>query len=310
MPRSVNKARKNLSRFLQSPPSLRLAQVLPIRIFRSYVHLLGFTYYLAMRNERRETTSSIISRATNGSSRLRRYSLIYNTYRGIFDHYYEKLLIATRSPTEMAEYLFKHSQLDDTKWLNIVKVAGRGAILATGHIGASEFLPVLLALHGYDIAALVRYKTARLRQLARRRAEAFGILMMDTGEARFPLLKAARAVRDGKILIYFCDEFKDWVPLSTHQVSVLGDTYPMDKGLVVLNRVTEAPVAVAVLIRARKGDGIGYKFLLDPISEDSENPISYQAWETLKKYVNRYPEQWYKWNEVARELAQYRLKAR
>ena len=304
-----NKVKRSLSQFLQSPPNLVLAQTLPVALLRPYIHALGFAYYLVRRKERKETSSTIISRIANGSNRVQRYSLLYNTYRGIFDHYLEKLMIATRSSTEMAEYLLRHCHIDSKKWLDIVEVAGRGGILATGHIGAGEFLPVLLALHGYSIAVLVRYKTERLRKFAKQRANAYGIVMIDVSETSFSFVRAIKAIKEGRILVIFCDEFDEWSPIRKYNINVFGEIYPADKGLGLLQRRTGAPAAVGVLCRTNEKNGIKYRLSINPISgEDPEVPVSARAWEIVQEYINKYPEQWYKWHVVGRELARYKLK--
>ncbi|RLB13195.1 MAG: hypothetical protein DRG63_10680, partial [Deltaproteobacteria bacterium] len=56
-------------------------------------------------------------------------------------------------------------------------------------------------------------------------------------------------------------------------------------------------------------NGIKYRLSINPISgEDPEVPVSARAWEIVQEYINKYPEQWYKWHVVGRELARYKLK--
>jgi len=306
-----NKGRKDLSQFLQNPFNLALAQTLPISVLRSYVHFLGFLYYLARKEERKETTSTIVSRVGNDSDLPQRLSLVYNTYRGIFEHYLEKIIIATRSPSEMADYLMRYCELGDTKWLDLVDIAGRGAIVATGHFGASEFLPVLLAINGYKTATLIRYKTAQLRRFAKQRAQAYGIVLIDANETRSSFQKAVKAIKDGRILVALCDEFNHWSPAKNYTIRVLGEECPPDRGLAVLQRRTKAPVSLALLYRTYNRNGKRYRLALHPISDTKDlRPVSAETWEILEKYIHRYPEQWYKWNAVARGLAAYRLKGR
>ncbi len=303
-----SKRRKDLSQFLQNPVSLALAQTLPISVFRPYIHLLGFLYYLLRSNERKETTSTIITRIANGAGPLERLSLVYNTYRGIFEHYLEKIIIATRSPSEMADYLMRYCELGDTRWLDLVDVAGRGGIVATGHFGASEFLPVLLALNGYPTATLIRYKTVELRKFAKKRAEAYGIVLIDANETHSSFMKAIKALHDGRILVALCDEFNHWSPSRNCLIKVLGEECPADRGLAVLQRRTKSPLSLGLLYRTHQKNGKKYRLALHPITENgNKRPVSAATWEILESYIRKYPEQWYKWNAVARGLAKYKL---
>ncbi|RLB42764.1 MAG: hypothetical protein DRH12_04775 [Deltaproteobacteria bacterium] len=310
MPASQEKRKKELSQFLQNPVSLALAQTLPISVFRTYIHLLGFLYYLARSRERKETTFSITTRIANGAGPLQRFSLVFNTYRGIFEHYLEKLVIATRSPAEMAEYLMKNCELGDTKWLDLAEVAGRGGIVATGHFGASEYIPVLLAVHGYRVAAVTVYKNDRLREIARKRAEYYDIWLIDAGQTKQSFLEFMRAIGDGRILVVAFDEIDHWVPSPTCSVNFLGEVVPADRGLAVLQRRTKAPTCLGLLCRSNNKNRKRYRLALHPVSADTEGRlVSAATWEIFEEYIRRYPEQWYKWNEVARGLANYRLRA-
>jgi len=307
---SRRKLRKDLSQFLQSPPNLVLAQILPITLFRPYIHLLGFLYYLARKEERKETSQSITSRISNGASRSEKLALLYRTYRGIFEHYLEKIIIATRSPSEMADYLLRYCEMGNTKWLDLLHIAGKGGIVATGHFGASEFLPVLLALNGYRTATLIRYKTVALREFAKKRAEAYNIVLIDANETHSSFQKALKAIREGRILVALCDEFNHWSPSKGSTIRVLGEECPADRGLAILQRRTKAPICLALLYRSYQSNGKRYRLALHPITEKGDTrPVSAAAWEILEKYIRRYPEQWYKWNAVAKGLANYRLRA-
>ncbi|MBW1729367.1 MAG: hypothetical protein JRH08_15360 [Deltaproteobacteria bacterium] len=304
-----NKLKRSLSQFLQSPPNLVLAQTLPVALLRPYIHALGFAYYLVRRKERKETSSTIISRVTNGSNQIQKYSLLYNTYRSIFEHYLEKIIIATRSPSEMAEYLIRHCEIGDTRWLDLVEVAGRGGILATGHFGASEFIPVLLAVNGYKVAAVTVYKSDRLREIARRRAEYYNIWLIDAGQTRSSFLDFRKAIGNGRILVVAFDEIEHWVPTRNCWIRVLGDICPADRGLDVLQRRTGAPACLGLLRRTPRGSAKKYRLSLHPLSRSEEGrSISASGWEILESYIRNYPEQWYKWNSIARDLANYRLK--
>lgn len=311
MLRFRTRAKKDLSQFLQVPFNLVLAQVLPINLFRPYINLMGFLYYLTRKSERKETTTTIVNRIASEHGRIQKLSLVYNAYRGIFEHYLEKLIIATRSPAEMADYLMANCEIGDTRWLDLVEVAGRGGIVATGHFGASEFLPVLLALNGYPTATLIRYKTARLREFAKKRAEAYGIVLIDANETHSSFQQAVKAIREGRILVALCDEFNHWSPSRNYMIEVLGERCPADRGLEILQRRTGAPTSLGLLYRTNPKSGKRYKFALHPITENGNTrPVSAATWEILERYIREYPEQWYKWNAVARGLASYKLKTR
>jgi len=308
---SAAKARRKagLSQFLQTRRNLKLAQIMPIQVFRLYLNIMGFLYYWSRKSEWKEATATITTHINNGNNPIQKLRLVYNIYNGILEHYLEKFIITTRSPSEMAKYLIKNCEIRDTKWLDLVEVSGKGGILATGHFGASEFIPALLALHGYRVAAVTVYRSDHLRRIAKKRARFYDIWLIDAGQVANSFLEFAKAIRDGRILVVAFDEIEHWVPSKNCSISIFGERFFADKGLDLLQRRTSCAASLGILRRRDKSETKKYTLHIHPIPRrHPESSISAEAWGIFERYIKRYPEQWYKWNDVAKGLAQYRLK--
>ena len=68
--------------------------------------------------------------------------------RGIFDHYFEKMLTAYWGFGKMRNFLLKQVRLSHADLLERSLEEGRGVILSTAHFGAVEFLPAALSFRG------------------------------------------------------------------------------------------------------------------------------------------------------------------
>ena len=123
-----------------------LIRFLPFFLSRYYLILLGKLYYFFNRRER-----DLINRTINhvlGSSlspgKLRRARR--QTFTGIFDHYHEKLYLAYTPFERIKKFFAKKMKFEGEAALQQALALGKGAILATGHFGAVEFLPAALGL--------------------------------------------------------------------------------------------------------------------------------------------------------------------
>ena len=98
--------------------------------------------------------------------------------------------------------------------------------------GAVEFLPLSLAMNGYKIALICRFKTKKLKEELIKRAKKFDVILIDANEPKV-LFRALRAIKNGRMLITECDEFSEWRPHPDKRISVFGHTVPtgQDTGL-------------------------------------------------------------------------------
>jgi KDO2-lipid IV(A) lauroyltransferase len=291
-----------LSKFFQLSFNVKLARLLPFSIFRIYIYLLGIIYFMLKHQERRRVMLGIKYVFSRWSDRPKYITVVFRTFLGIFDHYYEKLLMAHRPMSEMINFLNPRLTIRNKHSLDEVVRQGRGALLVTGHFGAVEFLPLTMALRGYKAAMIVRFKTARLKRKLLAQAKLVDVQLIDADEPKVAV-SALKALRNGRILITECDEFKLWRPYVDQYVSVFGNQVPRDKTLDSFYRRCSLPAFLGLMKRNGKGS---FTLCLEPLASGEKGvSLSARAWSKLEKYIMNYPEQWYQWKDVVCDLANY-----
>ena len=151
-----------------------LLRFLPFTISRFYVRGLGRIYYLLNWPERALIREAII-RVFHGkiaAGELQRK--INGAFRGIFDHYHEKLFVGFSNFPKLLAFFRNRVRFQGREMLQEALAAGHGVILVTGHFGALELLPGALAVNGFPTSMICRFKTTRLREAQGRRAEWLG----------------------------------------------------------------------------------------------------------------------------------------
>ena len=291
----------DLSRYLQKPASVFLAKFLPFSIYRRYLSMLGFWYYATNADERRDLSRSLRYVLGDELGLLKFQRTLFKTYRGIFDHYYEKMINAHTPLTGMVRYLKRQVSMAGGEWLDQLQAENRGCILVSGHYGAVEYIPLYLAARNYRTAIILRFKTQRLKQALQRRASTVDLELIDADSPQV-VFTALKAINEGRILITLCDEIHTWRPSRKENATVFGRPTPKDRTLDVLYRRAKAPTCFGAIER-RKG---GYDLTIHPIS-DGRTPISLfeAAWQILEEYIYRRPEQWYQWPHFYSEITDY-----
>ncbi|MCK4426647.1 MAG: lysophospholipid acyltransferase family protein [Deltaproteobacteria bacterium] len=223
------------------------------------------------------------------------------TFLGIFNHYFEKLVMAHRPLSEMIDFLRLRLHIKNKDYLDKITKTGKGCILVTGHFGAVEFLPLSLAMNGYKIALICRFKTKRLREELIKRAREFDVILIDANEPKV-VFRALRAIKSGRILITECDEFSEWRPHPDKRISVFSHTVPQDKTLDFLYRRAKVPVLMG-LMRREKG---GFTLCIDSLEDGGKDEsLAARAWNKLEDYILNYPQQWYQWKDAATALSEH-----
>ena len=293
------KVRTGLSRFLQWRPNAMLMRCLPLRIGRAYVGLLGRAYFFVNRAERDEIKRNL-------SALIRRMPrtdpielILRRTFQGVFSHYHEKLFTAYGNYHKVCRFIKNRVVLEGQHLLDQALAQGRGVILVTAHFGAVEFLPTSLALNGYRVTMVVRFKTERLKRALSQRAARLGITLLDASEGEGVIFSACQSLKGNQILITECDEFVAWRPNRHRQTSFLGCYCPLDRTLDILQRRYSSPVIMGLVCRS---SNYRYGLKLHSLNGSNHEPvntgISQRALETLQWYIYLAPEQWYQWKQV------------
>ncbi len=288
-----------LSRFLQWRLNTLLMRWLPRTLVRAYLGLLGRIYFFFSRDEKEEIKRNL-------SAVIRRFPkkqpvdlIIRRTFRGIYAHYHEKLLIAFAHFGKVCRFLLKHAEFEGQHLIDESLSRGKGVILVTGHFGAVEFLPLFLALKGYPITMVVRFKTPRLKQALVRRGSSVGITLLDANAGEQVIFNALRALKSNQILITECDEFKAWRPYRDRSTQFLGCSCPLDRTLDLFHRRYHSPVIMGLVCRVK---GNRYRLKLHSLNgvnhQSRTSSISQEALEILEQYIYMAPHQWYQWKQV------------
>jgi Kdo2-lipid IVA lauroyltransferase/acyltransferase len=290
----------NLSKFFQMRLNSWLIRLLPFFISRYYLITLGRLYYYFNRKEKRliEKTITFVLGKKLSDKELRR--TIRETFRGIFDHYHEKLSLAYRPLTKERKYFAKKMSFEGEAVLQQALAEGKGAILATGHFGAVEFLPAALAFQGYKVAIICRFQTSRLRDSLVAKAKQVNLEVIDSDKGNC-LLAALKALKQGRIIITEADEFDEWKTKDNHQISFLGAKLDYDRALDVLSKRSGSPVVSALVSRSGKG----YTLHLNRINTQgpATAKVGEQALELLEKICKLRPMQWYQWKKFGQMIA-------
>ena len=292
-----NVAGLGLSQFFQLSFNVKLARLLPFICLRIYLYLLGFLYFSLKQTNKKKVALCL--------NHVLRFNLkktpSYKAFLGIFDHYFEKLVMAHRPLSEMIDFLRLRLHIKNKCYLDNITKTGKGCILITGHFGAVEFLPLSLAMNGYKIALICRFKTKRLKEELIKRAREFDVILIDASEPKV-IFKALRAIKNGRILITECDEFSEWRPHPDNRVSVFGHKMPQDRTLDFLQRRAKVP-ALMGLMRREKG---GFTLCIDPLANGGKDEsLAARAWNKLEDYILSYPQQWYQWKDAATALSEH-----
>jgi len=289
----------NLSKFLQMRLNSWLIRFLPFWLSRLYLIVLGRLYYCVNRKERKliENTIYFSLRKKLPGRALRRVRR--QTFHGIFDHYHEKLYLAYTPFKRLRKFFAKKLRFEGEEALQEALALGKGAILATGHFGAVEFLPAALAFKGYKVAIICRFQTSRLRDSLVARAKQVDLEVIDSENGNC-LLAALRALKQGRIIITEADEFDEWKAKDDHQISFLGARLDYDRALDVLHKRSGAPVVSALVSRRRRG----YALHLKPVTAQlaPSQRVGEKSLEILEEMCWALPTQWYQWKKFGKMI--------
>ncbi len=284
-----------ISNFFQLPFNVALVKILPFSIIRIYMYILGVLYFVVAYQQTIRISRSFNYVFQPNLKRPSTYLQFIKTYGGVFEHYYEKLLLGYKSIRTISNYLGKRlvSSFPDCFKERINN--RQGCILVTGHFGAVEFLPLASGMLNIKIAMIVRFKTEELRRALQKKADHYDVYVIDADKPNV-IKKAMQAIQDGRVLITECDEFSKWHPNKKLSLSVFGKRYQADRTLDFFYKKANVP-AYLCLMKRENGN---YRMVIDPIA-DGQSPnvsLAINAWKQLERYILKYPEQWYQWKSA------------
>jgi lauroyl/myristoyl acyltransferase len=290
----------NLSKFCQAKLNVLLFRVLPFWASRWYLLQIGKIYYFLKKKEKALIQATIrhIFGGDLEPSSLK--FLIKDAFRGIIDHYHEKLFVAYSNFPRLLKFLRNRIKLQGEEELQEILAQGRGIILVTGHYGAVEFLPGALAVRGYPVTMICRFQTNRLRESLQERAVAVGLHLVDSEEGNV-FLAAVKALKSGRIVITECDEFDEWRPAENQEVDFLQCSLPGDRTLDLLQKRSGAPVVTALMQRNGKKK---YTMNLTPVCQKpwATETTAQKCLKILEGSIQNSPSHWYQWKKFGQML--------
>jgi KDO2-lipid IV(A) lauroyltransferase len=289
----------SLSKFLQMKFNSWLFRLLPFSFSRCYIMLLGRLYYLLNWSEKiliRNTFRYVFKRKIKVTDLRHK---IRGVFRGIFDHYHEKMFVGYSHFPSLCKFLKNRVKFTGAEHLQEALEGGKGILLVTGHFGAVEFLPGALALNGYPTSMICRFQTTRLRESMGKRAEAVGLQLIDADEGNI-ILAAMRALKQGRILITEADEFDEWRPDPRRDSYFLNCRLPSDRTLELLQKRSGAKVVTALMQREGKQRYTCNLTALDNGAFPAYMSLSERCLCVLEETVEVRPEQWYQWKKFGK----------
>jgi KDO2-lipid IV(A) lauroyltransferase len=290
---------EGVSRFFQRSFNTFLVRWMPFRLSRAYIGLLGTTYYMLERREGEEIRENLDAVARKIAITAPLDDVVRRTFLGIYTHYFEKLVTAYAPVKKVYRFVEERTRLRDEQLLQEALALGRGVILVSAHFGGIEFLPVLMALKGYPVTMVVRFKTGRLKQALVPRAEALNIRLIDADNGDGVLFTALESLEENRILITECDEFKAWRPAPKRWAEFLGCSCPLDRTLDILHRRYRSPVLMGL---NRRAEDALYQLMIHDITAREgglgRESLQQNALRILEQYIREAPDQWYQWKNL------------
>ncbi|HVO82964.1 MAG TPA: lysophospholipid acyltransferase family protein [Syntrophobacteria bacterium] len=288
-----------VSRFLQWRPNTFLVRWMPFVLSRAYLGLLGRIYYQLERQEGAAIRENLDAAARKVPLAAPLGDVVHPTFLGIYTHYFEKLITAYAPVKKVYRLVEQRTTLQDERLLQEALALGRGVIFVSAHFGGIEFLPVLMALKGYPVAMVLRFKTSRLKQALTPRAEALNIRLIDAGNGDGVLFAALDSLKENRILITACDEFKAWRPAPKRSAEFLGCSCPMDRTLDILHRRYRSPTLMGL---NRRMQGARFQLIIHDLTAQKvglgRESLQQKALRILEQYICEAPDQWYQWRNV------------
>jgi KDO2-lipid IV(A) lauroyltransferase len=300
----INKLRLpkfSLSKFLQMRINSFLFRFLPFSICRAYLMALGRLYYLLKWKEEaliRKTINHVFKGKVPPAVLKQK---IKGAFKGIFDHYHEKLFVGYSNFPKLLQFLKSQIHFAGEEHLQEALNHGKGIILVTGHFGAVELLPGALVMNGYPTSMICRFQTSRLRNSLGYRAESIGLNLLDADNGNV-IMAAMQALKQGRILITEVDEFDEWRLDSNRSSTFLNCRFPADRTLEILQKRSGAEVITAMVKREGHKE---YTCNLTAVGNGAfpaAMPLSDRCLSVLETAVQACPEQWYQWKKFGKMI--------
>jgi Kdo2-lipid IVA lauroyltransferase/acyltransferase len=228
--------------------------------------------------------------------------IIIKVFKGILDHYSEKLINAYGRFNAIRNLINNHVMYTNENILIEALNQRKGVILATGHFGGIELLPSIFAVKGYPVSIICRYQNKVFSRCIRERAEMVGIDIIETNNNNTINL-ALKSLKNGKILVVECDELNMKIKKNYILTNFLGKEIAYDRTIDILQKKSGAPVVFGLV---KRNQNKNYELLFYNIINNKDTKLDIKPGKNclklLEKAIYSHPEQWYQWNKFGRIL--------
>ena len=283
-----------ISEFFQSRINVFLFRHMKPRVAKSYLHAIGFFYYLLNLKEKRQIERNV-REVLQGQGERQVRRVLRETFRGIFTHYFEKMFAAYLDYDTVSSYVDDHFSVQGIELLRKALEKGKGCVLVTAHWGAVEFIPWVLHAHSVPTSVILECATAKLARSLKAHASHRDMDLISSEECKSVFVRALQALGSNRVLMTQCDEVDAWRRRLGHTINLFGKRLYFDNTIDVLAHRSGAPVVAAFLKRSGRSR---YTLILEDVSVQREPESTAKDCLTIwEKYVCRYPEQWYLWKK-------------
>jgi KDO2-lipid IV(A) lauroyltransferase len=228
-----------------------LARVLPWSAAVGLGALLGDFVWSALRYRRDVALDNL--RAVFGASKTdaEREAIAREAYRNVGRTFLEYLRFRTMTRREIERMV----EIEGTEHLDVMRAAGKGGVLVTGHYGSWELMGIALAHRGYPVNFLVgKQHNERVDALMNQHRIKMGIGVIQVGVSARDIL---RVLRKNEFICILSDQ-----DARRHGVfvSFLGRPASTPQGPAAFALKAGAPMLVGVITRVRGAHHVGTLF--------------------------------------------------
>ena len=171
--------------------------------------------------------------------------------------------------------------------------------MVTGHYGAIEYIPTLLAVNNFAISMIAKFKTEQLKKKVFSQAKRYNIRLIDGEKTGNVIRTAMRELKENRILVTECDEIEEWRPSGKEKTSFLGKETALDRTINVIQKRTGAEIVFGVIHRYNMNKYklimYNYEDMLQFVQDLAPASVGETVLKFLERYIYSNPEQWYQW---------------
>ncbi|MDX1620916.1 MAG: phosphatidylinositol mannoside acyltransferase [Nitriliruptorales bacterium] len=263
-----------------------LAARLPEPLARGLPERLGSLWFRAASDRQREMVRINLGRVVGAREHDDLDELIEAAYQSYARYWFDAFRLHTMDPEEVVD----RSTAENLEAIDELVADGRGAILATGHLGSWDIGAMFATQRGWDVTVVAEVLEPR------RLFEQFVWLRRKAGLGVIPLVRGGdmierltEVVHDGGIAALLADrDLTKKGPV----VEFFGEPCRLPPGTAALARRTGRPVAIGAFFT----EGADYRGVVTDVVDIShlsvEQGTQVVAY-ALERLIGRYPEQWH-----------------